>query len=104
MSKKRLKTKHPLYYCWNDMKHRCRNKNYRDYKYYGARGIDVCLHWRQDITHFIKWALEFGYEEGLSIDRKNARIGYCPANCEWVSISENSRRMNEARRNESTVA
>lgn len=95
---------HPkLYAIYYGMMQRCYNQNSQRYKYYGGRGVDVCLHWRQDVAHFVNWSLEFGYEEGLSIDRRNASIGYCPANCEWVSVSENSRRMNEARRNEGST-
>lgn len=95
---------HPkLYAIYYGMMQRCYNPNNQRWKYYGAKKIKVCLHWRQNVEHFIKWALEFGYEEGMSIDRVNPNIDYCPANCEWVSVSENSRRMNEARRDESTA-
>lgn len=94
------KTHPKLYAIYHSMLSRCYNPNSQRWKYYGGIGVDVCLHWRQDVSHFINWALGAGYEEGLSIDRVNGLIGYCPANCEWVTVSENSRRMNEARRSE----
>jgi hypothetical protein len=60
--------------------------------HYGAKGITVCPRW-QDFPAFRAWAHENGYANGLSIDRMNPNKGYSPDNCEWVTRSENSRRV-----------
>jgi hypothetical protein len=39
-----------------------------------------------------------GYRPGLSIDRLKGHLGYEPGNCEWVTLSENVRRMHAARK------
>lgn len=91
--------KHPLYAIFSNMKSRCNNPNSQRWKYYGAKGVKVL--W--EFEDFYKWSLENGWESGLSIDRIDPNGNYEPSNCEWVSVSENSRRMNEFKRNESTA-
>lgn len=81
-----------LYNIYQTMKQRCSNPNNQRWKYYGGKGITVCEEW-EEVTSFCKWAEENGYEEGLSIDRINPDLGYSPDNCEWVTVSENSRRV-----------
>ena len=72
------------------MKMRCSNKNNKDYKYYGGRGIKVCKAWH-DYRAFKKWALANGYREDLQIDRINNDGNYTPKNCRWVTPKENAR-------------
>jgi hypothetical protein len=86
-----------LYSIYHGMLQRCYNPNSQRYKYYGSSGISVCADWKNDFTSFYKWAMSNGYQEGLSIDRLDSAEDYCPENCEWVTVSENSRRMNENR-------
>lgn len=86
--------KHKLYAIYHGMLHRCYNKNSRRYRYYGGIGISVCDDWEDDFLSFYNWATNNGYESGLSIDRVDSSSNYCPENCEWVTVSENSRRMN----------
>lgn len=88
-----------IYAIYYGMLQRCYNSNNQRYKYYGLRGISVCEEWLNDKIKFFEWAYSNGYDEGLSIDRVDPDMSYSPANCQWVTVSENSRRMNESRRN-----
>ena len=60
------------------------------YRFYGARGIDICPEW-EDFAVFREWALSHGYSDELSIDRIDYDGNYCPANCRWITRSENSK-------------
>lgn len=86
-----------LYKCWQNMRNRCNNPASRDYKWYGSRGIRVCVEWER-FTTFEAWALASGWEPGLTIDRLDVNGHYEPNNCEWVSRAENTRRMAEYHR------
>lgn len=77
-----------LYSVWNKMKQRCHNENDKSYKNYGGRGIKVCSEWRYDFQSFYDWALANGYQEGLTIDRKNNDGDYEPGNCRWATDAE----------------
>lgn len=80
-----------LYNSWSGMKQRCLNPNNPKYARYGGRGIKICKKWL-DINIFYEWAIKNGWEKGMSIDRINNDGDYCPKNCRWVSVSENSRK------------
>ena len=73
------------------MKARCRNPRNKDYRYYGAKGVDVCSEWDHKDA-FEQWAYANGYQDGLTIDRIDSAGNYEPSNCRWVSLEENARR------------
>ena len=77
-----------LHTTWQSMKGRCYNKNDQAYKYYGGCGITVCDEWL-DYPTFAKWARQNGYTDNLTIDRKNNDKGYCPINCQFITLAEN---------------
>lgn len=83
---------------FKEMKRRCYNPKNQAYKYYGAKGITICDEWLKDRKSFNLWAIENGYKDGLTIDRIDPDKGYSPDNCQWVTFSENIKRMHEARR------
>ena len=80
-----------LYNIWMNMKQRCSNKNHPKYKNYGAKGISVCDEWL-NMINFYNWAMDNGYNNNLTIDRIDLNGNYEPNNCQWISLSENSRK------------
>lgn len=76
-----------LYILWGAMISRATNSNRWDSKYYSDKGIEVCAEW-QDFVKFKEWALNNGYEDGLSIDRKDNSKGYEPSNCRWIPLED----------------
>lgn len=83
-----------LYSIWANMRNRCKRENVKSYKDYGARGIKVCDEWDSSFESFRDWALQNGYDDSLTIERKNHEQDYCPENCCFVAKSEqaNNRR------------
>lgn len=89
---------HPLYRHWQSMKHRCLNPNSDHFKWYGDKGIKPCYEWIDNSKKFIDWAFENNWKKGLTLERKNPKLGYFPENCEWITRSENSKRSVEYNR------
>lgn len=84
--------KRPSFYnTWVNMKGRCLRKSHPKFYRYGGRGIKICEDWL-DIRKFADWAISSGWKDGLSLDRIDNDGNYCPENCRWVSVSENSRK------------
>jgi hypothetical protein len=68
---------------------RCYNKNSKDYKWYGAKGITVCKHWRNDKQAFFNWAKP-KWEKGLQLDRLHNDKSYSPSNCHFTTSLQNN--------------
>ena len=79
-----------LYRVWASMRQRCNNPNEKEYKNYGGRGISICPEW-EFYANFSEWAHANGYEEGLTIERKDVNGNYCPENCTWIPLELQAR-------------
>lgn len=88
-----------LYTIWANMKQRCTNPNYPQFKDYGGRGISVCSEWANSFKRFYTWAMENGYQKHLTIDRIDNNGIYEPSNCRWVTmLVQNHNKRNSKKR------
>lgn len=103
-----------LWFSWHDMVSRCYDSNHRAFAWYGGRGIDVCERWLDPITSegsgkrptqgFLNFLEDMGEtwfaavgKEAASLDRIDNDRGYYADNCQWITRSENSRKMGQQR-------
>lgn len=75
-----------MYRVWAGMWRRCRATTGEHWLNYGARGIGVCARW--NLFENFKSDMEDTYRDGLTIDRKDNNLGYCPGNCRWSTPSQ----------------
>lgn len=81
-----------LYHVWRSMINRCSKPQNKDYKFYGGRGISVCLDWNS-YDDFYEWSYSNGYNTDLQIDRIDTNGNYEPINCRFIpALVNNSNR------------
>jgi hypothetical protein len=85
-----------LYVTWVGMKSRCYNSNTIRYSRYGGRGITICEAWINSFESFKEWALNNGYTNKLTIERKNNDGNYNPENCIWVTMKQQGQNRNNS--------
>ena len=78
-----------LYRTWINMRQRCYNSNSHNYSNYGGKGILVCPLW-DSFSEFKLFALNNGYTDILTIDRKDNTKNYEPSNCVFITKSHNA--------------
>lgn len=75
------------YQTWRNMRSRCKNPKTINYKYYGARGIEVCKRWMDSFENFLA---DMGNKPSAahSIERRDNDGNYEPDNCDWILMAE----------------
>lgn len=79
----------PLFGVWKGMRRRCNDVGNKSFKNYGGRGIRVCDRW-SDFSNFHADMVD-GYEQGLTIERRDNDKDYEPGNCLWVPKKDQSK-------------
>jgi hypothetical protein len=82
---------------WYNMIYRATSPKNREAHRYLNRGITVCDEWRDSFESFVKWSMDNGYADNLSLDRINNNKGYSPDNCRWVN------QLTQVRNRENTI-
>ncbi len=89
-----IKTRTKTYNSWRAMKDRCYSKNHKEYKRYGALGVEVCERWKNSYETFLN---DMGQRpEKYSLDRVDPFGNYEPFNCRWA---DSSTQRNNTRKN-----
>lgn len=84
--------KMPEYRVYRQMLDRCYLITAPNYRWYGAKGVEVCHRWRHGEdgrTGFLCFYADMGQRPpGLTLDRKDPFQNYSPDNCRWATWTE----------------
>ncbi len=82
----------------SNMLRRCYTPTNKRYACYGGRGIKVCEEWRNSSLAFYEWALAAGFQDGLTLERKDVNSDYCPENCCFIPMEKQQLNTTRSRR------
>jgi len=85
----------PTYNSWRKARERVYNPNANNFKYYGAKGVQMCDRWVDSFENFLE---DMGERpEGTTIDRIDPHGDYEPDNCRWSTkqVQANNKRRNK---------
>lgn len=77
------------YRIWSGAKNRCHNPSNKSFYQYGARGIVMCLRWRESFENFLEDMGSCPFPKS-SIDRINTLGNYELKNCRWATPKQQS--------------
>lgn len=90
----------PTYTSWAHMKYRCDNKNFKQFKDYGGRGILYHPSWAE----YSNFLIDMGHRpQGTTLDRIDNSKGYCKDNCRWATKYEQALNKRPYSRSKSTL-
>jgi hypothetical protein len=80
------------YRMWSGMIDRCCDPTYKDYPFYGGRGITIHAPWQDSFSQFANdLVAEIGPRpEKYQMDRIDNGLGYKPGNIRWATSKENN--------------
>ena len=95
-------SKHWAYCRWLMIRNRCENVYSDDYKYYGAKGIQLCGSWH-NFWKFAEWlaSQNMTADSIFDVHRQKAYLNYSPSNCICLHPSEHHKIEAELRRKNS---
>jgi hypothetical protein len=85
---------------FQNMKRRCTDPNFKEYKHYGGRGIQCLFKSSQEFVNYVVNELQAD-PRGLQIDRINNNGNYEPGNIRFVTakINNNNKRKRKCQKN-----
>jgi hypothetical protein len=78
-----------MFKIWVGIRKRCNTPSCKSYEHYGGRGIKVCAEWDTFLGFYND--MKDGYEENLSLERKDPDGDYTKSNCKWATMKEQAR-------------
>lgn len=82
-------SKSRLYSVWCNMRSRCDNPKVPCFERYGARGISYDPKWNRFENFYNDMVL--GFDDHLTLDRTDNKLGYSKDNCRWATIKTQNR-------------